>query len=179
MAERARYLAMRIADNLQAAVQIAMTWDPVGPMACIAKLLMDVPPSFLTTTVATFKQACHAIHDAGVGDAMKSPLSRQAATFVFHGLNPAGNPQPADELVTALALAVRLEFTEPESALDTSALMHEGVSYEADAFRKTKAFIAGNKCVKLPDWYSTWEKAEAKKLVDKKAEKEAKEKLDQ
>ena len=126
-----------------------------------------MPPSFLNTPVATFRAACHAIHDAEVGAAMKCPLSRSAAEYVFAGFHPTAKPQVADDRVIAFALAERLEFTaacnasEPESALDTAALVYESISYETEAFKKTNAFLASSPDWKLsskPDWYSTWEK---------------------
>jgi hypothetical protein len=167
LTERVRYLAMCVANNLQVAVHVAMTWDPVGIMGCVAKLLQDMPPSFLHTPVATFRAACHAIHDADVCAAMKSPISSQAATYVFGGFHPTAKPTVADDRVMAFALAERLQFTascnasEPGSALDTAALVYESISYETEAFKKTRAFLSSSPDWKLsskPDWYSTWEK---------------------
>jgi len=167
LTERVRYLAMCVANNLQVAVHVAMTWDPVGIMGCVAKLLQDVPPAFLHTPVATFRAACHAINDADVCAAMKSPISSQVATYVFGGFHPTAKPTVADDRVMAFALAERLQFTapcnasEPGSALNTAALVYENISYETEAFKKTRAFLSASPDWKLsskPDWYSTWEK---------------------
>ena len=147
-------MSMCLADDLQPAVEIAIAWDPVGVVGCVGKLFMEVPPPFLKTTVSTFREACIAIHETGLGNEMKSPLSKQAAQFVFEGLHPTAKPQAADDRFIAAALAVRLEFTfEPEPALDTSTLVHEGVDYQTEAFKRLKVFLAV-KFVTLPGWYS-------------------------
>ena len=167
-------------EDLQPAVQLAVDWDPIGVVGCVAKLLMDWPPAFGKTTVATFRQACLAIHEAGLAGDMKSTLSKHTAQFIFGGLHPTAKPQAADDRIIAAALAVRLSLTlEDDSAPDTSTLVHDGVDYQAEAYKRCNQFLRV-KLVVLPKWFLDWqtridaakEKDEKEKAAAKKAENE-------
>ena len=149
MHERAEYLALdaRNGSDLQLAVKTAIAFDPRGTTGCIAKLFMEVPPGFGETTVATFREACNAIHEAGVGGEITSKLSQQVAVFVFGGLHPTAKPQAADDAIMCAVLGVRIDCTPPKDALapKPSALVHDGESYQPEAFKRCNQFLRGYK----------------------------------
>ena len=141
--------------DLQPAAKIAIEWDSDGVVGCIGKLLMDVPPSFQKTSLTTFKAACTAIHDAGLLAELRSPVSKQAATFVLEGLQSAQSP--AADRYTAAALSDRIEFAfGSEQALDPSTLVHEDVDYQAEVYKRCKLFLSG-KHAKPPTWFAEWQ----------------------
>ena len=180
MPERAEYLALdaRNGSDLQIAVKTAIDFDPRGTTGCIARLFMEVPSGFGETTVATFREACNAIHEAGVGGEITSKLSQQVAVFVFGGLHPTAKPQAADDAIMHAVLGVRIDCTPPKDALapDPSALVNGDESYQPEAFKRCSQFLRGYKKEELPTWYVEWQ-AEMEKMATKKA-KADKEKAD-
>ena len=60
----------------------------------------------MQTSLATFKEACTAVQDADLLDEVKSPVSKQAITFVLDGLSAA--QPPAADRFTVAALSARI-----------------------------------------------------------------------